>query len=94
MYFIARNRFLIAMILFFLSLDSFGQENNVDTANYTPVKYGEKGFEFRTRDNKFLLQIQSRLQFRFATPEDQDPVTFDDFNGKRTASFSINRARV
>lgn len=58
------------------------------------VKYGSKGFEFQTRDNKFLLQIQSRLQFRFATPSDQDPVTFDDFEKDKMTLFKINRARL
>jgi phosphate-selective porin len=58
------------------------------------VKYGSNGFEFNTPDNRFLLQIQSRLQFRFSTPEDQDPVTFDDFTDSKTSQLKINRARL
>lgn len=58
------------------------------------VHYGDKGFEFQTAGNEFLLQIQSRLQFRFATPADQDPVTFDDFIGEPRSVFKINRARL
>lgn len=95
MYFPAGSKFFILMVLLFLGLDSFGQENgDTDTSQYTPVRYGNKGFEFRTRDNKFLLQIQSRVQFRFATPEDQDPVTFDDFDSEKNTAFTINRARL
>ncbi|WP_202409414.1 OprO/OprP family phosphate-selective porin [Hufsiella arboris] len=71
------------------------QEEESDTTKTATVRYNpEKGFEFKTRDDKFLLQIRSRLQFRFATPEDQDPVTFDDFKGDNKASFKINRARL
>ena len=76
------------------SITASAQENNSDSTRYTPVKHGEKGFEFRTRDDRFLLQVQGRLQFRFATPEDQDPVTFDDFEGGKSTSFAINRARL
>ncbi|MDF2191534.1 porin [Paraflavitalea sp. CAU 1676] len=58
------------------------------------IRHGEKGFEFQTADNKFLLQFQGRLQFRFASPEDEDPVTFDDFTGEKKPVFKINRARL
>lgn len=57
------------------------------------VKYGSKGFEFRTSDNRHLLQIQSRVQFRYSTPADQNPLTFDDFIEDRKHIFKINRAR-
>lgn len=58
------------------------------------VRHGEKGFEFLTPDNQFLLQIQARLQFRFATPADTDPITYDDFVGDPKPVFKINRARL
>jgi phosphate-selective porin OprO/OprP len=58
------------------------------------VSYGGKGFEFKTTDDKFSLQIQSRLQFRYATPSDQNPVTFNDYNPDQTHIFKINRARL
>lgn len=68
---------------------------NIDSSQARTIRYNpEKGFEFRTRDNKFMMQVGSRFQFRFATPEDQDPVTFDDFTGENKPSFKINRARV
>ena len=65
-----------------------------DSSRQVSIRYGEKGFEFRTSDNRFLLQIQSRLQFRFATPVDQDPLTNDDFIGDPKTVFKINRARL
>ena len=38
-----------------------------------------------------MMQIRTRLQLRFATPEDQDPVAFDDFSGEKKPGFKINR---
>nr|WP_253202622.1 porin [Flavobacterium sp. MC2016-06] len=58
------------------------------------VSYGSKGIQLETKDKKFLFQLQSRLQFRFATPYDQDPVSFDDFNQDNQTAFKINRARL
>lgn len=65
-----------------------------DTTKLINVSYGKKGIELRTKDDKFLFQLQSRLQFRFASPYDQDPVTFDDFSQDKQPSFKINRARL
>ena len=42
----------------------------------------------QTRDKRFSLEIQSRLQFRFATPEDQNPVTFRRFQRRKKARRS------
>src|SRR5262245_41189398 len=83
---------IIATILF--QLHAVAQKEEEDSSKFAQFKYGSKGFQFNTRDDKFLIQIQSRLQFRFATPEDQDPVTYDDFTGKKKPSFKINRARL
>ncbi len=41
-----------------------------------------------------FYRSRERLQFRFATPEDEDPLTFDDFSGDRKTVFKINRARL
>jgi len=66
-----------------------------DTIKAVSIKYGSKGFEFKTGDNKFLLQIQSRLQFRLYTPTDQDPLTYDDYNPEENKTgLKINRARL
>ncbi len=70
------------------------QSQEVDSLKWGGVHYGAKGFEFQTRDNNFLLQIQSRLQFRYATPDDQDPVTFDEYDDEGANVFKINRARL
>ncbi|HLV39531.1 MAG TPA: hypothetical protein VKY47_08770, partial [Xanthomarina sp.] len=68
------------------------------TDSITPRKitteYTDKGFAFSTWDNNYLLHIESRLQFRFATPNDQNPLTLDDFYGDNQTTFKINRARL
>jgi phosphate-selective porin len=58
------------------------------------VGYGDKGFELGTADGNFLLQIESRFQFRYAHPRDTDPVTFDAFRGADQHLFKLNRARL
>lgn len=69
-----------------------------DTTSTNPfglsAKYGSKGFELTTNNNRFKLQLQSRFQFRFATPQDQDPVSFEDFGEPPTNVLKINRARL
>ncbi|WP_417592998.1 OprO/OprP family phosphate-selective porin [Owenweeksia hongkongensis] len=87
---------LIFSIICLVTSNLFGQGDDstvVKNPNAVQAKYGSKGFEFTTNDNRFKLQIQSRLQFRFATPSDQDPQTFDDYSEDYESVFKINRAR-
>lgn len=60
----------------------------------THIEYTSRGFQFTAPNNKFQLQIGGRLQFRFATPNDQDPITYEDFDPERKPVFKINRARL
>jgi len=64
--------------------------SNIGTLSYNP----QHGFEFKTHDDRFSLHIQSRFQFRFFTPKDADPITFDDFTGEKKPGFKISRARL
>lgn len=57
------------------------------------IRYGDKGFEFRTGNNNYLMQIQWRLQTRIAYPFDNDPVTLEDFEEDQVV-VGINRARM
>jgi phosphate-selective porin len=71
------------------------QEAQDTTESSEPlVGHGSKGFELRTADGNFLIQIQPRLQFRYAYPRDADPITFDDFQGEPQHIFKVNRARL
>jgi hypothetical protein len=58
------------------------------------ITYGNKGWQFSTSDGKYVLQFQSRLQFRYAVPFDTDPVTFEDYLDADQQIFKINRARL
>jgi phosphate-selective porin len=80
---------IAAILLFGASTPSFGE--GAPTASIT---HGDKGFEFVSPDGRFLLQFQSRLQFRYAYPFDTDPATHDDFDRTRQQLFKVNRARV
>jgi len=80
-------------VLLLSNISGFSQQIK-DTTKLIHFKYGEKGIELRTNDNKFLFQLQSRLQFRFSTPNDQDPLTYDDYSQDKQTTFKINRARL
>ncbi|GMQ28104.1 OprO/OprP family phosphate-selective porin [Algoriphagus confluentis] len=88
---------LFRISFFFLIMapfSSFSQEFQDSLKRPLPISHSAKGFEFRDTEGKFLLQIAGRLQFRFASPDDQNPVTFDDFTNQNTKLFKINRARL
>ncbi len=69
-----------------------GDGSSADTI--PAVRWGSKGFELRSRDGNFLIQIQPRVQIRYAYPRDQNPVTHDDFTGDPQHVFKVNRARL
>ncbi len=60
------------------------------------VRYKD-GFDIQTRDGKFEMKIQNRLQFRYSYPQESD--TFSNalpsvFNDQDTSSFRVRRARI
>ena len=85
-------------VLFYFGFGFFmhAQEATQDSVQKSKVEveYTKKGFQFKTIDNKYVLQIQSRLQFRFATPGDQNPLSFDELYNDSKSVFKINRARL
>lgn len=87
------KKYLPAFLLFLIPICSNAQLEK-DTTKLINVSYGKKGIELRTRDDKFLFQLQSRFQFRFSTPNDTDPLTYDDYSQDAKTTFKINRARL
>jgi phosphate-selective porin OprO/OprP len=87
------KQYLSVFLFFIIALSGKAQQIK-DTTKLINVSYGDKGIELRTKDNKFLFQLQSRLQFRFSTPNDQDPLTYDDYSQAKETTFKINRARL
>jgi phosphate-selective porin len=88
----------IFALLFYFGFGFFihAQETILDSVKKPKVEldYTNKGFQFKTTDNKYALQLESRLQFRFATPGDQDPLSFDELYNDSNSVFKINRARL
>ena len=100
-----RTLFLIILTIFsfqnsngFCLTDNLLDQNPADTTSDTEetirIGYGDKGFELSTSDGNYKLQIQSRVQIRYAYPFDTDPVTYSDFQRKETQTFKVNRARL
>ena len=56
------------------------------------AEHGSKGFEFETADGRYLLQIDTRMQFRLSHPSDDNPVTFEPEPDQ--TSFDLRRARL
>ncbi|HRV54575.1 MAG: porin [Flavobacteriaceae bacterium] len=83
-----------SLFLFFISTISLAQQKNQDSVGKWDFSYGSKGLEIVSPDKNYALNVQSRFQFRFATPNDQDPISFDDFNDENNTAFKINRARL
>ncbi|MCA9458731.1 MAG: hypothetical protein KC587_18855, partial [Nitrospira sp.] len=51
------------------------QQKAFDDKFPVEVGWGNKGFEFRTKDGKFATQIQWRFQGRFTYPTNGDPIS-------------------
>lgn len=84
----------LAVLILVFTGQTLKAQTESDSTKKVQIEYTNKGFQFSTQDKKFLLHIESRLQFRFATPSDEDPVTFDQFETDKEAIFKINRARL
>lgn len=92
------NRLFIFKMLLLLilpnKLSSQGINKDSTSQKKISIEYTNKGFQFKTADNSHLLHIESRLQFRFATPGDQNPLNYDDIYSTDNTVFKINRARL
>lgn len=89
--------FCTTLVLFFVTrgLMAF-QGGPIADKDTLPAEFehNARGFEFTSADRKFQLQFSGRLQFRFATPNDQNPLTYDDYDTEKRNIFKINRARL
>jgi len=88
-----RFLFFLLALLCLPNLKLQAQEDHSQDSLKVTLRYGEKGFELRTIDNKYLMQIEWRLQTRVAFPFDNDPVSLEDF-GDQQVILGINRARM
>jgi phosphate-selective porin len=88
-----RARVLLALAVAPLLVSSSAAAQTSADSAPPLVGHGDKGFELRTRDGNYLLQIQARVQIRYAYPWDADPVTFDITDVDQHI-FKVNRARL
>lgn len=89
----------LPLLFLFLPIISFSQNLTSRDSLMREImsehfSYGPKGFSFTSPDKLFSLQIQSRLQFRYAYPNDENPISFDDFRNDTQHLFEVNRARL
>jgi hypothetical protein len=81
------KKLIVFFVITFFSNDSFSQETN----NIYVTK--GKGFEFHFFEDKYLLQLDFRGQFRGSYISDKFPNLGDEFDEENT-NFGINRARI
>ena len=85
-------------ILAFIPLDTFGQKEEApDSLLFdlpVSINYGNRGWEFQTRDQKFRMEFQFRLQFRYTGLSDLeiDSVLWEGESPGGT--FEVKRARM
>lgn len=78
------------------SLGMFASTNANAISLDANISYQDKGFTFETVDNRFKLQIQGRIQSRYATPSDSQPTALEDYLSYSDGGdeMGINRARL
>jgi len=81
------KRLIIFIVVIFFYKTSFSQE----VSNFYITK--GKGFEFHFFEDKYLLQIDFRGQFRASYISDKFPNLGDEFDEENT-NLGINRARI
>jgi len=84
---------IISLVYFIIFIATVSGQSHNDSSKIV-IDYGDNGFDFSTTDGNYRLQLQSRLQFRFAYPFDTDPVTYTDFSQDERPVLKVNRARL
>jgi hypothetical protein len=64
-----------------------------ESAPIVLVRYEDHSLQFESRDGNYRMQLQHRLQFRYAWPFDRDPRSLQDLD-QETSSFMVRRARL
>lgn len=85
---------LLVFSFLIVFLNGFVLGQKPDSVKVPKVSYGNKGWHFESADGLYETDFQLRLQFRYAYPYDQDPVTLNDVNSEGQHIFRISRARM
>ncbi|WP_422361012.1 porin [Reichenbachiella sp.] len=87
---------IIRFVIFLFFVLTYAQlwAEGSDSTKAPAFYYGDKGWHLESADKVYSTDIQLRLQFRYAYPYDQDPVTLNDVNIEEQHIFRISRARL
>ncbi|MBU2976876.1 OprO/OprP family phosphate-selective porin [Alteromonas sp. C1M14] len=58
------------------------------------VSSGDPGIAIESNDGNNAILIQGRIQFRYASPDDDQPVIKDDYLNDGETQLGVNRARI
>jgi hypothetical protein len=81
------------VVICVLAFEAAAQSKPAADSSKMHSYHSDKGFVLTTPDNKHELRLGGRLQFRMAFPQDQDPMSFEDFQKDDILILKVNRAR-
>ncbi|GGW92939.1 porin [Alteromonas halophila] len=58
------------------------------------ASYDKPGITFQTEDQRYKVNVHARFQFRYATPDDTQPLIRDDYAQEQGTEFGVNRSRL
>lgn len=85
---------MLRVFLGLMLLSIFGFSTSARDTSEVKLNYGDKGFRIYTADGDYSLNIQGRLQFRYATPFDRNPIFYAQLSEPAHQVLKINRARL
>lgn len=77
-----------------LGLSAAVFQSHVFAANDYSVSYVQPGISIQSKDGNNAITITGRMQFRYARPDDAQPVDLDDYLTDGDTEFGINRSRL
>lgn len=84
---------IFTILLFIIFQVSYASLYGQDTSAVN-LSYGKKGFELATENGDYKMQLKTRVQFKYATPFDLDPVDHNQLLQPERQILKINRARL
>ncbi len=77
-----------------LTLLCSGFTGSAFSSDAVNVTYAKPGITFSTSDERYKVNVHARFQFRYATPDDSQPLVPNDYLIEEGTEFGTNRARL